>query len=186
MREFSHCCAICGTANPQIHHIDGDHTNNDPLNLLPLCPNCHLTDQHNPTRPMNPARILLFRRFKDPAILTPQFEPLFDRLRFLDSLDAGTADESELASRAGELVGFVAALEMGAFYSKQIDGLVGRPPRPFAWSGSTTDEEIRRQCREDLTEYVGQLSANREEVHRLSVELLRYQDWLPAEKRSRA
>ena len=60
LREFNHACAICGTANPQIHHIDGDHSNNDPLDLLPLCPNCHLGDQHNPTRPLEPGRVLCF------------------------------------------------------------------------------------------------------------------------------
>src|ERR1035441_2967653 len=73
LSEFCHRCPICGGEKPQVHHIDENPTNNDLLNLLPLCPNCHLTDQHNPTAPMVPAKLALFRKFKDPTILSPQF-----------------------------------------------------------------------------------------------------------------
>lgn len=83
LREFSHRCAICGADRPQIHHIDEDPSNNDPVNLLPICPNCHLTDQHNPTAPADPQKLALFRRYKDPTILSPQFEPLFSRASYL-------------------------------------------------------------------------------------------------------
>lgn len=36
-------CCICRRQGirPQIHHIDGNSSNNDPDNLIPLCPNCH-------------------------------------------------------------------------------------------------------------------------------------------------
>jgi len=35
-------CVICGTGeNIQVHHIDGDRSNNDLENLAPLCPSCH-------------------------------------------------------------------------------------------------------------------------------------------------
>ena len=35
-------CAICGFDRiVAIHHIDEDHSNNDPINLIPLCPNHH-------------------------------------------------------------------------------------------------------------------------------------------------
>src|SRR6266852_5884563 len=77
LAEFNHRCAVCGTDRPQIHHIDENPSNNDPMNLIPLCPNCHLTDQHNPTQPIDPAKLSLFRQYKDPMILTPQFHPLF-------------------------------------------------------------------------------------------------------------
>jgi hypothetical protein len=70
--EFNHRCAVCGADRPQVHHIDEDPSNNEPLNLLPLCPNCHLIDQHNPTGGMEIPKLLLFRRFKDPAILRCQ------------------------------------------------------------------------------------------------------------------
>lgn len=54
MEKHNNQCEICGWSqvNPrtgiiplQIHHIDGDCTNNHPDNLQLLCPNCHsLTD----------------------------------------------------------------------------------------------------------------------------------------------
>jgi len=35
-------CSCCGWAGLcDIHHIDEDHTNNEPNNLQVLCPNCH-------------------------------------------------------------------------------------------------------------------------------------------------
>jgi len=83
LKEYNHLCAICGASGPHIHHIDGDPANNKLHNLLPLCPNHHLTDVHNPTKNMDPLKLGLFRQYKDPQILSPQFEPIFQRLRFL-------------------------------------------------------------------------------------------------------
>lgn len=49
-KKYNNQCAKCGwsefnlwTGNIplEIHHIDGDYTNNEESNLLLLCPNCH-------------------------------------------------------------------------------------------------------------------------------------------------
>src|SRR5689334_6368420 len=80
LKEFNHLCAVCGETSPQLHHIDENPANNDPLNLLPLCPNHHLSDQHNPTAKIDPGILALFRRHKDPTILTPEFDPFFRRI----------------------------------------------------------------------------------------------------------
>lgn len=34
-------CLFCGEDRPQIHHMDGDYTNNAPENLMPLCTEHH-------------------------------------------------------------------------------------------------------------------------------------------------
>lgn len=35
-------CINCGNTIPlEVHHIDGDYTNNNESNLQLLCPNCH-------------------------------------------------------------------------------------------------------------------------------------------------
>ena len=35
-------CVVCGEQNiVEVHHLDEDRTNNDPSNLIPLCPNHH-------------------------------------------------------------------------------------------------------------------------------------------------
>lgn len=45
LAETEHSCSICGEPyKPRmihIHHIDTDHNNNDPDNLVPLCVRCH-------------------------------------------------------------------------------------------------------------------------------------------------
>src|SRR5215831_14957625 len=87
MREFNHLCALCGAVNPQLHHINEDPSDNDPGNLVPLCANHHITDQHNPTARVDPTKLRLFRKHKDPVILGPQFEPLFRRFRFVMTIN---------------------------------------------------------------------------------------------------
>ena len=40
--HWPHKCALCDwTICLDVHHIDDDHTNNDPKNLVPLCQNHH-------------------------------------------------------------------------------------------------------------------------------------------------
>jgi len=42
--EYDHeeKCIICGwDASIDVHHVDGDHDNNDKFNLAPVCPNHH-------------------------------------------------------------------------------------------------------------------------------------------------
>ena len=180
LREYNHLCAICAEPNPHLHHIDGDNSNHDPLNLLPLCPNHHLNDQHDPTRSIEPQRLRLFRRFKDPAILSPQFEPLYRRLAFLDDLSAEWTDFDALEAQAEELVDFLRVLRMGDFYSVRIGELLAPPdPYPFV-SADVSHAELDQRHRERHALYLEQLRAGREDVLSLSVELLRYQDWLPA------
>lgn len=45
-RARKHCassCTDCGTAEDlHVHHLDRDHSNNDPSNLVTLCSSCHL------------------------------------------------------------------------------------------------------------------------------------------------
>lgn len=41
LRKFAEC-QVCGWANPNhVDHMDGDASNNDVFNLLPLCSGCH-------------------------------------------------------------------------------------------------------------------------------------------------
>ena len=39
--KASNSCCVCQTPFIEIHHIDGNPSNNDPANLAPVCPNCH-------------------------------------------------------------------------------------------------------------------------------------------------
>lgn len=51
MAKANNRCCVCQTPFFQIHHLDGDSSNNDPDNLAPLCPNCH--DQADLKRPLS-------------------------------------------------------------------------------------------------------------------------------------
>ncbi len=172
LKEFSHHCAICGKDSPHIDHIDGDPSNNDPMNLIPLCPNCHLTDKHNPTTPIDSEKLRLFREFRDPTILKPQFQPLFIRMKFLNSI-TDDAKTSDLWNCSGDLFDFVAHLEMGGFYSKKIAGLVSYNSQGIFFGGE--QERIEDERRNN--EYREQLRSSKDQVYSLIIELLRYQNW---------
>jgi len=174
LSEYNHLCSICGAVRPHIHHIDENPENHDPLNLLPLCPNHHLTDAHNPTKKMDPLKIGLFRRYKDPQILSPQFEPLFQRLRFLLVPFDRDEDGHALSGRAGDVVMFVEHFVMGRYYASRLRILLQWPqPKPY------TDAEKEQVLLENTAFYRERLLKNREHVLELVVELLRYQTWLP-------
>ncbi len=176
LKEFNHKCAMCGATGPQVHHIDENPGNNDPQNLLPLCPNCHLRDQHDPTAQVDQGKLRLFRKYRDPLILSTQFHPLWLRFKFLYSVQEDTW-ASAMEDQVSELVEFVRVLKMGSFYADRLRALLVDPAR--AWQTAFGDERAvvpgdREKMRRD---HIAKLNANREKAEPLLVELLRYQDW---------
>ena len=177
LNEFNHRCAMCGADRPQIHHIDGDSANNTPENLLPLCPNNHLLDSHNPTQPVNPDKLRLLRRFKDPLVLSPAFDPLFRRSLFLLQMRDIPFQPDVTQSQVEELVAFVRALAMGTFYADRLQQLLSPPPNPGVWTENTQDWEFQEHRDRGEREFRAKLLANRDTAVCLIVELLRYQQW---------
>jgi hypothetical protein len=179
LKEYNHRCAICGEDRPQIHHIDENPANHERFNLLPLCPNCHLTDQHNPTARPDPGLLRLFREFKDPTILSPQFLPLFQRSQFL--CKPHELFWEELNDRVLDLLGFIAELEMGSFYARSLQPLLIYPLAFFDETDPRDTEEQKKERAQRkfdaLVRLRCQIQANQAQVYRLIVELLRYQPW---------
>jgi hypothetical protein len=175
LREYNHRCAVCAADRPHLHHIDQNPDHNDPNNLIPLCPNCHLRDQHNPTSRVDPALLSLFRAHRDPTILRPQFKPLFNRLQFLNEIP-DTASVDDLQTKAEELWRFVARLSMGEFYGQEIEKLTKKPSQLFVMRLDGPDPENEARRRRWDQEYREQLRAARSQVYALVVELLPYQD----------
>jgi hypothetical protein len=173
MEEYRHRCAKCGADKPHLHHIDEDPSNNDPMNLIPLCPNCHLNDQHNPTSRIEIGKLHLFRAHKDPLILDARFHPIYVRQQFLDAVNSGD-DVDNLGARAYELIEFVQSFEKGDFYAKQLKSLI-REPFFVMVLGDGIDNS--RQREDYQRAYVKRLRDNRTMVQALLVELIRYQGW---------
>jgi hypothetical protein len=175
LKEFNHRCAKCGADNPHLHHIDENPSNNDLLNLIPLCPNCHLIDQHNPTRLVEPGKLRLFRIYKDPVILKPQFHPIYTRMQFLESQE-GEFEIEELEQKAIELAEFILTLEKGKFYGAHIgraiipQGLIIR---------NTTVARFKNDAHkvQRAAEYFQLLQNEKEQVYAWIVEALRFQPW---------
>ena len=148
---------------------------------MPLCPNCHLRDQHNPTRRIDIPKLKLFRKYKDPAILLPQFHPIYSRQLFLMNIEINEETTDSLKHQAKELTEFVASLEMGEFYGKRLKELSGPISRVFIMSlGGGPDPKYERQRRKANRDYRQKLVDNRETIQSLLIELLRYQSWANA------
>lgn len=179
--EYDHRCAVCGGDRPHLHHIDEDSSHNELHNLLPLCPNCHLRDQHNPTRKIDIPKLRLFRKYKDPAILRPQFHPIYLRQAFLDDVSQSEEPVRDLERQAEELIEFVQSLEMGEFYGKRLEEQIAPLRRMTVISlggGQNSRWEVER--RQGNRDYRAKLIANRQASQYLLVELLRYQSWANA------
>jgi ubiquitin len=177
MKEYKHHCAICGRDHPQLHHIDEDPSNNNPLNLIPLCPNCHMNGEHNPHEALGSGKLSFFRIHKHPFILKPQFHPLFTRLGFLDWSES--LEYTQLTDAADELVRLIRMHAMGEFYAEQVGALV-RMRRAKVLTARSALDSVRRMAQQEIADrkqYPIQLASNRERVHKLVVEMLAYQQW---------
>ena len=177
--EYNHKCAVCGSEKPHVHHIDENNSNGSVENLLPLCPNCHLNDQHNPTRKIEIPKLQLFRKYKDPAILKPQFHPIYTRQLFLLEVSAGYGSVEDIERQAKVLIEFVASLEMGDFYSIRLNELIGPLNRAMIRSlGAGPDERLNQQIRSKNKNYRGKVISNKDAVVSMLIELLHYQSWV--------
>jgi len=178
MKEFNHRCAVCGSDRPHLHHIDEDPSNGAPENLIPLCPNCHLIDQHDATNAVPQGKLLFFRRHKHRNILKPQFNPIYRRLEFLYAI--GDSDKvSILEVRSDELVGLVSTLAMGQYFGSAIAKLLKPPSSGMVLTiGDPTSEaraRVHRAARDQ--QYRQQLRDVAPAVETLVVEMLDYQTW---------
>lgn len=177
--EYDHLCAVCGATKPQLHHIDEDHSNSIPDNLIPLCPNCHLTDQHDPTK-MIPIPILkLFRQYRDPAILKPQFVPIFSRFEFLTHLSENDSWDRECEKQTKRLIDFISFQEMGGAYAREISELLPECPYSANLSENLFEEAWKMSYGRNKKEkvHMNKILKSLPEVLPLIIEMLRYQSW---------
>lgn len=181
LNEFNHKCAACGHERPQLHHIDSNPENNAPLNLIPLCPNCHLVDTHNPTRPIEPGRVRLLRLYHDPTVLDPKFQPIYKRLELLRTALANNS-KRDLHDTALSLRQFLKVFEKGAFYAEEFERIL-MSKKHFYWPG-LYDSHTRNI--ESLTQDFASVEARTDcqvklrAIEELIMELLRYQGWTTA------
>lgn len=178
LKEFNHRCAVCGTDRPQLHHIDEDPSNNEVQNLIPLCPNCHLVDQHDASNTIPREKLAFFRRYKHRNILEPQFNPVFRRLAFLYSIQ-DSDDTSILNANAIELIDLIMNLEMGQFFGSRLKKLLNIPSGGFITVSGDPASEAQRAAffRKRSWNYREQLRRVAPEVEALIIEMLDYQTW---------
>ncbi len=171
--EYNHRCAVCGGDRPQIHHIDEDHDNNDPMNLIPLCPNNHLNDQHNPTRKIPIPILSLFRKYKDPAILKPQFKPFMTGCR--TSIPTMIYQLKKSCRHKPNYAALFIVYRWEVIMAPRIKSL-----NPIACRGAVyrSDSEREKARQENTIETRQSTSQNRDRIEHLMIELLRYQEWL--------
>jgi hypothetical protein len=177
LKEFNHRCAVCAAEKPHLHHIDEDRNNNEVWNLLPLCPNAHRIDPHDPTKPLEASKLRLLRAYRDPSILKPQFHPIYRRLSFLDEMSESEPCET-LHEKVEEAVNYLVSFEMGVYYGGRVHELLRLAPCTYNFTArSGVTERMRQAELEHDQQYRDQLRRARDEVYFLVVEMLRFQKW---------
>jgi hypothetical protein len=182
LAEFNHLCALCGKPKPQIHHIDHDHSNNEESNLIPLCPNHHLLDAHSPTEPIAPAKLRLFRQFRDPAIFLSQFHAVYCRMSFVLPGATDNNDVDQVRKKADDLIAFISHLNMGEYYAEKIRALIGWVP-PMNIEYRTAQDNLRhlkeniQKDTEYRNKYLEKVQTNAAASINLIIECLRFQEW---------
>lgn len=189
LAEYKFCCAACGASpmsDDELHHIDENPANNDRLNLLPLCPNCHTRLTKGPL-PVGLIRIL--RVEKNPNILSLPFRRLYEHMAFLDDLEKWIPLDgepmvysTEISAMVGELLKFVRDIQAGGYYADKIELMLARVPTALSliWfmdEDLALKQERRRGQSENDREYRERLEQARPVIHSLLVELLDYQPW---------
>lgn len=178
MKEYRHKCAVCGRHSPQLHHLNEDPADNHAYNLLPLCPNCHLQDAHDPTSRPEPKKLRLFRKFKDPLILDPRFHPIYRRMAFLQD-QIGTPNTALYKYRADELLNFIAQFQMGAFYRGKILDLLNNHVNHFCLGRMVEGNPVsKEQVQSDSMLRSAAFEYRNDQIETLIVELIRYQGWV--------
>jgi hypothetical protein len=192
-KQYSNLCAICGKADPQVHHIDENPSNNEPLNIIPLCTDCHLIKIHK--KNIYPREIIrLFRVYKSKLILSDKFLPIFNRMKFLLAEDISSYDSKVLQSEYNDLISFIKAMEMGILYAGKIKKLlyfpleyhveiVAYPPDPeydalVGRSSSSTYSSKSNNKGSSIKAFTDMYRENKEKVIGLIIEQLIYQKWV--------
>jgi len=176
LKEYHHRCAVCGRHEPQLHHIDQNPSNNDSANLLPLCPNCHLQDTHAPTTPLDPKKIRLFRRCKDPFILDSRFHPLWTRLTYLRIEEKDRIISWEYSCQ--DFLMFIKSFQMGEYYSTRIKWILNDPLDHFIVHLIQKGESVTKESiASDETRHKEVYEHRASIIEDLCVEMLRYQGW---------
>jgi hypothetical protein len=188
LKEYNNHCARCNSSSPELHHIDEDPSNNEILNLIPLCPNCHQNWAHSSLANVNPLLIKLLRRYKNKKMLANEFVPLLRRLEFLEHIKS--MESSEIEKSIKNLLELISHHEKGGFFASQIVDKIGEYPRympgflVYDYVAKELTPETKRFMKQQLDRHIVawniynvQLYENRYLVYEAIDELLSYQNW---------
>lgn len=181
LEEYQHRCAIpiCNVAKPQLHHIDLDNTNNDPLNLIPLCPTHHLLGQHGTQPTFTPTLLKFYRIHKHSLILHPRFMSIFKRLEFLENVSS-KSNATEVRKSMGDLIKFIRSQGNGDYYASTIGRLTAYEPFIASVSipyGGSLPQWYINGMNNEIPQYLEKIQKNRDEVVKLIIEFLDFQNW---------
>jgi hypothetical protein len=126
---YGHRCAVCREPYVEVHHIDGDRTNNAESNLIPLCSNCHHGRVHGKAGHRLTAKGLrLYKELGVRFAATGPYNLLLRRLAYVTSGKFEQMDRRELGDSFERLISFVNGLEHGAHFVHCLEQLM-KPPR---------------------------------------------------------
>jgi len=98
--------------------------------------------------------------------------------KYPNVIEENHEDVKEIFEQVKSLINFVNSLEMGAFYSKELEKLIKQDNHAYAISLNGGHDYRYEQAKRDNNLAVRKkLIANRDKAIYLIIELLRYQKW---------
>ncbi len=173
--EFNHTCVRCDAPYHEVHHIDGDPSNNSKDNLIVLCPNCHQGKVHGKSIKITPEQLRLYKKMKSKAVFKPIYNAVRSRLEFIEADKYEDMALDEISSRSKDLIEFISTLSHGEYYVRKLKEYLRTPLFAIVWTFDTPDYVFKQRRKEQEKELKTQIEENRDNILRLVLECLELQ-----------
>lgn len=165
--EFNHSCVCCGAPYHEVHHIDGDPSNNAEDNLIVLCPNCHQVRVHGKSIKITPEQLRLYKKTRSKAVFKPIYHSIKNRIGFLETNEYESLTYDGLAEKSEDLIKFVRTLRSGDYYGNKLEQCLYREA---IVCDMLAQNDVDEQLKESEREYKRRIKDNKEEILRLVLE----------------
>ncbi len=173
--EFHHTCVRCDAPYHEVHHIDGDPSNNIKDNLIVLCPNCHQGKVHGKSIKITHEQLRLYKKMKSKAVFKPIYYAVKNRFEFIEAKKYEYLTVDEISTESQDLIEFISTLSHGEYYVRKLEECL-RKPRLGIMRTFDTPQHILEHYRKKQEEQLRtQIEDNRDKILRLVLECLELQ-----------
>ena len=171
--EFNHRCVCCNAPYHEVHHIDGNRSNNAEDNLIVLCPNCHQGKVHGNSITITPEQLKLYKITRSKAIFKPIYNAVKNRIKFIETDEYENLTYDDIIEKVQDLINYIDTLTQGTYYGKKLKRLLSREPCIYVLGSPS--HIYNQQTREIEKRYKKKIREKKEEILKLVFECIEIQ-----------